>query len=97
MNAHALLSIAMLYEGWTYTVEQGAYNAHNFKIVNMHNNNKKTSCTIKYNTMDDRAWIREDTLTMQLAIPPDLRIYSRHIYNDEMAQSNWCNRMAKDA
>ena len=25
--------------------------------------------------MDDRAWIREDTLTMQLAIPPDLRIY----------------------
>ena len=21
--------------------------------------------------MDDRAWIREDTLTMQLAIPPD--------------------------
>ena len=27
--------------------------------------------------MDDRAWIREDTLTMQLAIPPDLRIYIR--------------------
>ena len=26
------------------------------------------------------AWIREDTLTMQLAIPPDLRIYNRHIY-----------------
>ena len=97
MNARALLSIAMLYEGWTYTVEQGTCNAHNFKIVNMHNNNKKTSCTIKYNTMDDRAWIREDTLTMQLAIPPDLRIYNRHIYNDEMAQSNWCNRMAKDA
>ena len=23
--------------------------------------------------MDDKAWIREDTLTMQLAIPPDLR------------------------
>ena len=48
--------------------------------------------------MDDRAWIREDTLTMQLAIPPDLCIYNRHIYmyNDEMVQSNWCNRMAKD-
>ena len=46
--------------------------------------------------MDDRAWIREDTLTMQLAIPPDLRIYNRDIYNDEMVQSNWCNRMAKD-
>ena len=30
--------------------------------------------------MYDRAWIREDTLTMQLAIPPDLRIYNRHIY-----------------
>ena len=45
--------------------------------------------------MDDRAWIREDTLTMQLAIPPDLRIYNRHTYNDEMVQSNWCNRMAK--
>ena len=30
--------------------------------------------------MDDRAWIREDTLTMQLAIPPDLCIYNRHIY-----------------
>ena len=30
------------------------------------------------------AWIREDKLTMQLAIPPDLRIYNRHIYNDEM-------------
>ena len=26
MIAHALLSIAMLYEGWTYTVEQGTYN-----------------------------------------------------------------------
>ena len=49
--------------------------------------------------MDDRAWIREDTLTMQLAIPPDLRIYNRHtqVYNDEMVQSNWCNKMAKDA
>ena len=30
--------------------------------------------------MDDRAWIREDTLTMQLAIPLDLCIYNRHIY-----------------
>ena len=46
--------------------------------------------------MDDRAWIREDTLTMQLAIPPDLRIYNRHTYKNEMAQTNWCNRMAKD-
>ena len=46
--------------------------------------------------MDDRTWIREDTLTMQLAIPPDLRIYNRYIYNDEMVQSNWCNRMTKD-
>ena len=27
-------------------------------------------------TMDDRTWIREDTLTMQLAIPPDLCIYA---------------------
>ena len=46
--------------------------------------------------MDDRTWIREDTLTMQLAIPPDLRIYNRHIYNDEMVQSNWCNWMTRD-
>ena len=30
--------------------------------------------------MDDRAWIREDTLTMQLAIPLDVGIYNRHIY-----------------
>ena len=30
--------------------------------------------------MDDTAWIREDTLTMQLAIPPDLHIYKRHIH-----------------
>ena len=31
------------------------------------------SWTIKIKqTMDDRTWIREDTLTMQLAIPPDL-------------------------
>ena len=36
--------------------------------------------------MYDRAWFREDTLTMQLAIPPDLCIYNRHIYNDEMVQ-----------
>ena len=35
--------------------------------------------------MDDRAWIREDTLTMQLAIPPDLCIYNRHIY-----MMKWC-------
>ena len=46
--------------------------------------------------MDDWAWIREDTLTMQLAIPLDLGIYNRHIFNDEMVQSNWCNRMTKD-
>ena len=26
MIARALLSIAKLYEGWTYTVEQGTYN-----------------------------------------------------------------------
>ena len=39
--------------------------------------------------MDDRTWIREDTLTMQLAIPLDLGIYNRHIYNDdEFDQSN---------
>ena len=37
--------------------------------------------------MDDWAWTREDTLTMQLAIPLDLGIYNRHIYNDEMAIS----------
>ena len=30
------------------------------------------------NNNDDRAWIREDTLTMQLAIPPDLCIYKGH-------------------
>ena len=46
--------------------------------------------------MVDRTWIREDTLTMQLAIPLDLCIYNRHIYNDEMVQSNWCNWMTKD-
>ena len=34
---------------------------------------------------------------MQLAIPPDLRIYNRHTYSDDMIQSNWCKRMAKDA
>ena len=28
-------------------------------------------------TMDDRTWIREDTLTMQLAMP-DLCIYKKH-------------------
>ena len=46
--------------------------------------------------MDDRTWIREDMHTMQLAIPLDLLIYNRHIYNDEMVQSNWCNWMTKD-
>ena len=39
--------------------------------------------------MDDRTWIREDTLTSQLAIPLDLGIYNRHIYNDEIVQSDW--------
>ena len=29
------------------------------------------------NNNDDRTWIREDTLTMQLAIPPDLCIYKK--------------------
>ena len=61
-----------------------------------HTEYSKTSCTIKYNIVDDRTWIREDTLPMQLAIPLDLGIYNRHIYNDEMVQSNWCNRMTKD-
>ena len=46
--------------------------------------------------MDDRTWIREDTLTMQLAILPDLCIYNGHIYNDEMVQSNWCYRVTRD-
>ena len=27
---------------------------------------------------DDGTWIREDTLTMQLATPPDLCIYNKH-------------------
>ena len=59
----------------------------NHKILNY-----KYSNRIQLNTkMDDRPWIREDTPTLQLAIPPDLRIYNRYIYNDEMVQSNWCN------
>ena len=45
---------------------------------------------------DDRTWIREDTLTMQLAIPPDLCIYKKHIHGYEMVQSNWCNWMTRD-
>ena len=45
--------------------------------------------------MDDRAWIREDTLTMQLAIPPDLGFYNKHIHGYEMVQSNGCNWMKK--
>ena len=45
--------------------------------------------------MDDRAWIREDTLTMQLAIPPDLRIYNRTYtveqgtYNEQLLMKSW--------
>ena len=46
--------------------------------------------------IDDRTWIREDTLTMQLAIPQDLCIYNKHIHRYEMVQSNWCNWMTKD-
>ena len=46
--------------------------------------------------MKYRTWIREDTLTMLLAVPLDLRIYNRHIYNDEMVQNNWCNGMTID-
>ena len=46
--------------------------------------------------MDDGTWIREDTLTMQLAIPLDLCIYNRHIHRHEMVQSNRCNWMIKD-
>ena len=30
------------------------------------------------NENDDGTWIREDTLTMRLAIPPDRCIYNRH-------------------
>ena len=52
------------------------------------------SCTIKIKqTMDDRTWIREDTLTMQLAIPPDLCIYNKHIHRYEMVQNIRCNWM----
>ena len=41
--------------------------------------------------MKYRTWIREDTLTMQLAIPLDLSIYKKHIQKDEMVQNSWCN------
>ena len=34
--------------------------------------------------MDDRTWIREDRLTMLLAIPLDLCIYNKHINRYEM-------------
>ena len=79
----------------TYWFSTVMYKYFNHKIFSY--KYSKRSCTIKLNTkMDDRTWIREDTLTMQLAIPPDLRIYNRHIYNDEMVQSNWCNRMTRD-
>ena len=57
----------------------------------------RTSCTINTKqTMDDGTWIREDTLTMQLAIPPDLCIYNKHIHRYEMVQSNRCNWMITD-
>ena len=56
-----------------------------------------TSCTSKSNqTMNDRTWIREDTLTMQLAIPPDLGIYNKHIHGYEMVQSIRYNWMITD-
>ena len=94
MSEHACTAQNCQVVHWTYTVEQGTYNAQYFNTMNIQ---KKTSCTIStIQTMDDRTWIREDTLTMQLAIPLDLGIYNRHIYNDEMVQSNWCNRMTKD-
>ena len=47
--------------------------------------------------MDDRAWIREDTTHYAAGYTTRLMLYNRHTYNDEMVQSNWCNRMAKDA
>ena len=40
--------------------------------------------------MDDRAWIREDTLTMQLAIPPDLRIYNWQKMSDHARTAQHC-------
>ena len=45
--------------------------------------------------MDDRTWIREDTLTMQLAIPPDLCIYNKHTHRYEMVQNIRYNWMIK--
>ena len=39
-RACALVSIAKLYEGWTYTVEQGTYTAHNFKTISIHKKDK---------------------------------------------------------
>ena len=46
--------------------------------------------------MDDGTWISEDTLTIQLAIQPDLCIYNRHIRRYEMVHSNRCNWMITD-
>ena len=46
--------------------------------------------------MKYRTWIREDTLTMLLAVPLDLCIYNRHILKDEMVKDNWCNWMTTD-
>ena len=46
--------------------------------------------------MKYRTWIREDTLTMLLALPLNLCIYNKHILNDEMVQNNWCNWMTID-
>ena len=57
----------------------------------------RTSCTIKIKqTMDDRTWIREDTLVMQQAIPQDLCIYNKHIHRYEIVQSDCCNWMTRD-
>ena len=45
--------------------------------------------------MDDRAWIREDTRYAASYTTRLTHLQQAHIYN-EMLQSNWCNRMAKD-
>ena len=75
---------------------QGNLNTSDLTLIG-YIKHSETSCTIKSKqTMDDRTWIREDTLTMQLAIPPDLCIYNKHIHGYEIVQSNRCNCMIKD-